>query len=151
MTPEQRQALEQNEAPWSELDKGLKEAFFLAVAMYGEPWLWQSDLGGFVPSQQGQIPTQSNETVYRLARPEPKPLVVPWDALEDAVVCVAVDDGGNLQAAIDDIEDCVGGYWRFPRSHMVTPYVNLLKFERGNLPWQETKTWRPGHEPKEEG
>ena len=130
---------------------GVQNEFFQATAMRGEDW--QAFDASYKRWSNGfrYCPSFNPNHIYRLARPEPKPLVVPWDALEDAVVCVAVDDGGNLQAAIDDIEDCVGGYWRFPRSHMVTPYVNLLKFERGNLPWQETKTWRPGHEPKEEG
>lgn len=87
-------------------------------------------------------PSLHLDTHYRLAPEPPRPMSPPWDVLPEWVQAVTRDKNGSVYI-FDQVPECddvsqwmsVGG--RCKR-------ITYLRFDRGNMPWNESLVLRPG-------
>ena len=135
------------ETQFKDWPEDVQNEFFQATAVRGEDW--QAFDASYKRWSNGfrYCPSFNPNHIYRLVRPEPEPLVVPWEVFEDDFVCAAVDAYDDLWLARSNLS-LDFGVWTSEDVELRCIDSDIIKFERGNLPWQETKTWRPGHEPE---
>jgi len=87
-------------------------------------------------------PSWSKGYAYR-AKPQPaRKTVYPWDALDDRIKWAAVDQDGWLCLSSEKMKP---GSYTFQENSGYKLY-NVIKFQRGDEPWQETLQRRPGYE-----
>ena len=81
------------------------------------------------------------DPVYRLA-PEPsRPMSPPWDVLPEWAQAVAFDKYGDV-FVYENMPECGATMWLNTGCRCV--YITFLRFDRGNMPWNESLVLRPG-------
>jgi len=87
-------------------------------------------------------PENLRKTIVIRAKPQPpRKTVYPWDAFDDRIKWAAVDEFERLWASDVRMVSESSGWLRGNLD-----IHQILKFQRGDEPWQETLQRRPGYE-----
>ena len=86
-------------------------------------------------------PAWTKNLTYRAKPQPPRKTVYPWGALDDRIKWAAVDGWGDL---------CLAERKMHPNDpswvNAEDALAGIIKFQRGDEPWQETLQCRPGYE-----
>ena len=134
-----RKKLENNTLPFGEMPRELQEALVIAICVDKNIWCDAKNLGSYDPVYT--TPAFLPDVIFRIA---PEPVIMPtypWDLFDDEIQWMAIDESGELAMAENKMEQSVGNgnaYW-----FLASCRVRNIKFNRGNVAWQDSQMERP--------
>lgn len=92
-------------------------------------------------------PAWSPNYTYRVAPEPPRPISVPWEVLDDSIICIARIDSGIVWGFTGTAQT-FGWTWIAPHGEQFRLDGVIKGLDPGTVDWKDSLIFRPGHEPE---